>query len=100
MECEDDGVGISAENKKNLLTQGYGKITGFGLFLSREIPAIIGITITENGVPGKGAWFEIAVPNGGWRFTGTGEKSRLRGSIRRQTLNMLETASIFRGCAR
>jgi len=72
--CEDDGVGITAEDKKRLFTRGFGKNTGLGLFLSREILAITGITITENGTPGKGAWFEITVPKGAYRFTGTGEK--------------------------
>jgi signal transduction histidine kinase len=72
--CEDDGVGISAEDKKKLFTRGFGKNTGLGLFLSREILAITGITITENGIPGKGARFEIAVPKGAYRFTGTGKK--------------------------
>ena len=66
--CEDDGVGISAEDKKKLFTKGFGKNTGLGLFLSREILAITGITITENGVLGKGARFEIAVPKGMWRM--------------------------------
>ncbi|MCX6698057.1 MAG: PAS domain S-box protein [Methanoregula sp.] len=66
--CEDDGVGISAEDKKKLFTRGFGKNTGLGLFLSREILSITGITITENGVPGKGARFEITVPKGMWRM--------------------------------
>jgi len=70
--CEDDGVGISAEDKKRLFTRGFGKNTGLGLFLSREILAITGITITENGVPGKGARFEITVPKGMWRMAGRG----------------------------
>jgi len=70
--CEDDGVGISAEDKKRLFTQGFGKNTGLGLFLSREILAITGSTIMENGVPGKGARFEIAVPKGMWRMKGAG----------------------------
>ena len=70
--CEDDGVGITEEDKKRLFTRGFGKNTGLGLFLSREILAITGITITENGTPGKGARFEITVPKGGYRFTGTG----------------------------
>jgi len=72
--CEDDGIGISAEDKKRLFTQGFGKNTGLGLFLSREILAITGITITENGTPGKGARFEITVPKGAYRFTSTNEK--------------------------
>jgi len=72
--CENDGVGINAEDKTRLFTKGFGKNTGLGLFLSREILAITGITITENGVQGKGVRFEIAVPKGAYRFTGTGEK--------------------------
>ena len=70
--CEDDGVGIAEEDKKRLFTRGFGKNTGLGLFLSREILSITGITITENGTPGKGARFEITVQKGGYRFTGTG----------------------------
>ena len=72
--CEDDGVGISENDKSHLFTQGFGRNTGFGLFLSREILAITSITITENGIPGKGARFVIAVPKGGYRFTDTGEE--------------------------
>lgn len=65
---EDDGTGIAAEDKERLFTRGFGKHTGLGLFLSREILAITGITIAENGEPGKGARFEIVVPKGGWRY--------------------------------
>jgi PAS domain S-box-containing protein len=72
--CEDDGVGIPTEDKKKLFTRGFGKNTGLGLFLSREILAITGITITENGIPGKGARFEITVPKGAYRFTSTENK--------------------------
>jgi len=46
----------------------------FGLYLMGEILSITGITITENGTPGKGARFEIMVPKGAYRFAGTGEK--------------------------
>jgi signal transduction histidine kinase len=38
--------------------------TGLGLFLSREILAITGITISETGSEGSGARFEIACPEG------------------------------------
>ncbi|MDP2795903.1 MAG: PAS domain S-box protein [Methanoregula sp.] len=64
----DNGVGISEEDKKKLFQKGFGKHTGFGLFLSREILAITGITITENGEPGNGARFEITVPKGAYRI--------------------------------
>jgi PAS domain S-box-containing protein len=66
---DDDGTGISAEDKELLFTKGFGKHTGLGLYLSREILSITGITITENGEPGKGARFEITVPKGVYRFT-------------------------------
>ncbi|MFA6363895.1 PAS domain S-box protein [Methanoregula sp.] len=66
--CEDDGVGITDEDKKHLFTRGFGKNTGFGLFLSQEILSITGITIAETGIPGKGARFEITVPKGAYRF--------------------------------
>jgi signal transduction histidine kinase len=65
---EDDGVGILAGDKKRLFTRGFGHHTGLGLFLSREILSITGITITETGEPGKGARFEIRVPKGEWRI--------------------------------
>ncbi|MFA5414411.1 MAG: PAS domain S-box protein [Methanoregula sp.] len=68
--CEDDGVGISPDEKKHLFVRGFGKNTGLGLFLSREILLITGITITENGTQGKGARFEITVPKGMWRMKG------------------------------
>jgi signal transduction histidine kinase len=64
----DNGVGISFEDKKKLFQKGFGKHTGLGLFLSREILAITGITITENGEPGKGVQFEMTVPTEGYRF--------------------------------
>jgi PAS domain S-box-containing protein len=67
----DNGVGIPAEDKKKLFRKGFGKHTGLGLFLSREILSITGITIAENGEPGKGVLFEIIVPIGGYRFTVT-----------------------------
>ena len=66
--CEDDGVGIPDKEKRQIFDRGVGKNTGLGLFLTREILLITGILIEENGVPGKGARFEIKVPNGTWRF--------------------------------
>ena len=63
----DNGVGITDEDKKKLFQRGFGKHTGLGLFLSREILSITGITIRETGVPGKGVCFEILVPKGGYR---------------------------------
>jgi signal transduction histidine kinase len=64
---EDNGNGISADDKKYLFNKGFGKNTGLGLFFIREILSITAITITETGEPGKGAKFEIIVPEGAWR---------------------------------
>ena len=66
--CEDDGEGVPAEEKEKIFERGFGKNTGLGLALSREILAITGITISETGEPGKGARFEMTVPKGAWRF--------------------------------
>ncbi len=68
--CEDNGAGVDAESKKHLFQQGFGKHTGFGLYLMREILGITDITIKETGEPGNGARFEMTVPEGMWRIAG------------------------------
>jgi signal transduction histidine kinase len=64
----DNGVGIPALDKERIFLRGFGKHTGLGMFLSREILSITGLTIHETGEPGKGARFEIAVPAEFCRF--------------------------------
>jgi PAS domain S-box-containing protein len=65
--CEDDGVGISVEDKAQIFGRGFGNHTGIGLFLAREILSITDLSIRETGEEGKGARFEILVPEGKWR---------------------------------
>ncbi len=65
--CEDDGVGVVADEKERIFERDFGKNTGLGLFLSREILSITGISIIETGEPGTGARFEMTVPKGAWR---------------------------------
>lgn len=65
--CEDDGIGIPASNKECIFDHGFGCHTGIGLFLSREILSITGLTVRECGVEGQGARFEITVPPGKFR---------------------------------
>lgn len=65
---EDDGIGIRDTDKERIFEKGFGKHTGLGLFLSREILAITDLSIRETGVYGKGARFEILVPEGKFRF--------------------------------
>ena len=61
---EDNGVGIPPEEKEKIFERGYGKNTGLGLFLVREVLSISGITINETSIDGQGARFEILVPKG------------------------------------
>jgi PAS domain S-box-containing protein len=65
---EDDGSGIPSEDKEHIFGKGFGKHTGLGLFLTREILAITNIAIRENGIPGKGVRFEILVPHDMYRI--------------------------------
>lgn len=61
--CEDNGTGIPDEEKEVIFKQGYGKNSGLGLFLIREILSITGLEIHETGHYGEGAKFEITVPD-------------------------------------
>jgi signal transduction histidine kinase len=65
---ENNGVSIPATDKEKIFERGYGKGTGWGLFLAREILAVTGMTITETGEPGKGVRFEITLPPGSFRM--------------------------------
>jgi len=61
---EDDGVGVSLENKTYLFKEGFttGGSTGFGLFLTKKMMDVYGWQIQENGTPGEGAKFNISIP--------------------------------------
>jgi signal transduction histidine kinase len=73
---EDDGVGVPNHEKEKIFEKGHGKNTGLGLFLSREILSITGISITESGEYQHGARFEMKVPNGMYRYSGADETNR------------------------
>ena len=60
--CTDNGPGIPSSEKKSIFLAGYGKNTGYGLFLITEILSITGLSIVETGTPGAGARFEIRAP--------------------------------------
>jgi len=79
---EDNGTGIVASDKEKIFGRGYGKNTGMGLFLIREILALTGISIRETGVPGSGARFEILVPEGKYRLAVKDIKNSSRGGDR------------------
>lgn len=63
----DDGVGIKAEDKSRIFEMGYGRNTGYGLFLAKEILELTGLDMEERGEPGQGAMFVIRAPKGVWR---------------------------------
>jgi PAS domain S-box-containing protein len=65
---EDDGVGVPFGDKERIFERGFGKNTGLGLFLAREILGLTGISIRENGIFGAGARFEMTVPAGSFRY--------------------------------
>ncbi|MCU0859949.1 MAG: PAS domain S-box protein [Thermoplasmata archaeon] len=67
---EDDGGGITEKDKERIFEAGYGRNTGMGLFLVREILGITGMTITETGDTDRGARFELSVPEGKFRTAG------------------------------
>ena len=62
---EDDGVGVKADNKAKIFTKGFttGRGTGLGLSLVKKMVEVYGWTIKEDGKEGKGARFEITIPN-------------------------------------
>jgi PAS domain S-box-containing protein len=63
----DDGVGVPETNKERIFERGYGRDSGLGLFLARQILDVNDATIREVGIPGKGATFEMTFPPGWWR---------------------------------
>jgi PAS domain S-box-containing protein len=65
---EDNGSGIPDTDKEQIFERGFGRNTGLGMFLVREILSLTDITIAETGVAGTGARFEISVPKGMYRY--------------------------------
>nr|WP_235809653.1 PAS domain S-box protein [Methanofollis ethanolicus] len=64
---EDNGGGIDPDSWSKIFLAGYGRNTGYGLFLAKEILDITGISISETGENGAGARFEMTVPERGYR---------------------------------
>lgn len=59
---EDNGVGVPENEKELIFKEGYGKSTGYGLYLIRNICKAYGWSIKETGEPGKGAQFTMTIP--------------------------------------
>ena len=65
---EDDGVGISEEFKTRIFEEGFGRNTGLGMFLVKELLSMTNIAIVENGIVGEGVRFELEIPIGRYRY--------------------------------
>ena len=63
----DDGIGMPHDEREKIFERGYGRYSGLGLFLIREILGVTEITIQETSRSGEGARFEIVVPKGKFR---------------------------------
>jgi PAS domain S-box-containing protein len=59
---EDDGVGIADSEKQKIFQEGYGKGTGYGLYLVEKTCDVYGWSIKETGTLGEGAKFVVTVP--------------------------------------
>jgi signal transduction histidine kinase len=73
---EDNGIGIPVPDKERVFTKGFGKNTGLGLFLVKEILSITNITIRENGEYQHGARFEMHVPREMYRIAKNSRRDR------------------------
>lgn len=64
---EDDGIGIPADEKDLVFEHTRKGRISYGLFFSREVLAITGLSIKETGEAGKGVRFEILAHEGLFR---------------------------------
>ncbi len=68
IDIADDGIGIADDRKIKIFSRGIGIKIRYGLYLSREILSITGISIQETGMEGKGAVFSLSVPQESWKI--------------------------------
>ncbi len=68
IDIADDGIGIADDLKEKIFSRGIGIKIRYGLYLSREILSITGITIRETGMEGSGAIFSLSVPKESWKI--------------------------------
>ena len=66
---EDNGQGVTDENRPRLFEKGFGKGTGMGLYLIKRIIDAYGWEIQENGKLGVGARFTMKISHNNYRLT-------------------------------
>jgi len=59
---EDNGVGVPKAEREKIFEKGYGKGSGYGLYLIKKMCEVYGWNIKETGKQGKGAQFTITIP--------------------------------------
>jgi signal transduction histidine kinase len=59
---DDNGCGIPKDEKEHIFEEGYGKGTGYGLYLIKKTCDAYGWRINETGISGKGAKFTFTIP--------------------------------------
>lgn len=64
----DNGIGVPKSEKNRIFDIGFGRATGYGLFVVKEILAVTGMSIREYGMPEKGVQFEITVDSNHYRL--------------------------------
>jgi K+-sensing histidine kinase KdpD len=66
---EDDGTGIKTNEKEKLFDLVNDDARNAGYYIAREILSVTGLTLRETGEYGKGARFEIVIPEQDYRTT-------------------------------
>ncbi|MFZ3054426.1 MAG: sensor histidine kinase [Minisyncoccales bacterium] len=66
---QDNGVGVSPQDKGKIFDEGFGSNTGMGLYLVKVILGFTGMKISETGTFGEGARFEVEVPPSNYIFS-------------------------------
>ena len=70
---EDNSAGIPPDSKECLFKESIVNSDNFCMKFVHDILEFSGMCIKETGAPGKGTRFEIFIPHGAYRFTGTQE---------------------------
>ncbi|MDG6222017.1 MAG: PAS domain S-box protein [Candidatus Bathyarchaeota archaeon] len=68
---EDNGIGIPETEKQKIFKEGYGKGSGYGLFLIAKLCEVYGWSIQETGIFNDSAQFTITIPKTGLDSTGS-----------------------------
>ena len=73
--AEDDGEGVRVQDKQKIFSKGFGKNTGVGLFLVREILAITGMSVAETGSRARVHGSRLSCPGG---ISGSGIQNEIK----------------------